>query len=160
MLKHVLVMMLLAPRALVWGASDEATWGKGLEVDSTTSLPVLIEELSEEAKNRTQPRTNRGSCQSIAPKGLDNSGEQLTGGEHEGYLLVRINVFAGGRFATSISFQRWVFYLVGGKVFKIIGSTWMDSGTGISGGSVNYILDRIAEHVEVFCNEFLKANGK
>ena len=96
MLKHVLVMMLLAPRAFVWGASDEATWGKGLEVDSTTSLPVLIEELSEEAKNRTQPRTNRGSCQSIAPKGLDNSGEQLTGGEHEGYLLVRINVFAGG----------------------------------------------------------------
>ena len=93
MLKHVLVMMLLAPRALVWGASDEATWGKGLEVDSTTSLPVLIEELSEEAKKiGPQPRTIRGSCQSIAPKGRDNSGEQLTGGEHEGYLLVRINV--------------------------------------------------------------------
>ena len=50
MLKHLLVTMLLAPTALVWGAFDEATWGNGLEADSTTSLNVMIEVLSEAAK--------------------------------------------------------------------------------------------------------------
>jgi hypothetical protein len=51
MLKHVLVMLLLAPRALVWGASDEATPGNGLEADNPTQLVVVVEEMSEEARN-------------------------------------------------------------------------------------------------------------
>ena len=73
MLKHVLVMMLLAPRALVWGASKPPTSGNGLEVDSTTPLNVIIEEVSEEEKKIGLKRTNRGSRQSIAAKGGNNS---------------------------------------------------------------------------------------
>ena len=43
-------MILLAPRALVWGASDESTWGNGLEADTTARLEVLIEDVSEATK--------------------------------------------------------------------------------------------------------------
>ena len=80
-------------------------------------------------------------------------------GMHE-YLYVKVNVFAGGRFAINISFERRIFYQSGGEWFTTVGTTWDRGGVGISGGSGDYILDRIAEHVEVFCNEFLKANGK
>ena len=67
---------------------------------------------------------------------------------------------ASGSFTITISFERRVFYRSGGKWFTTVGTTWRSSGTGIAHGSADYILDRIAEHVEVFCNEFLKANGK
>jgi hypothetical protein len=159
MLKQILVMMLLAPGALVWGAaSDEATLGNGLEVDSTTSLPVLIEELSKEAKKiglshkRIETRVN----QSLRKAGITPVSARAG---IEAYLYVRVKVMAGGGFTIFISFERTAFYLVGGKWFTTRGSTWNTSGIGV-GGDVNYILDSIAQSVEVFCNEFLKANGK
>ena len=73
MLKHVLVMMLLASRALVWGASDEATTSlTGLEADSTTSLNVMIEVLSKEAEKigLTSERIEARVNQSLRKAGI------------------------------------------------------------------------------------------
>jgi hypothetical protein len=78
---------------------------------------------------------------------------------HECFLGVKVNVFADGRFAIDISIQRQVFYLSGGKWLTIRGITWGDGGVGIA-HDADYILGGIAQDVEVFCNEFLKANGK
>jgi hypothetical protein len=154
-------MMLLAPRAFVWGAFDEATWGNGLEADSTTSLKVLIEEMSEEAKNigLTRERIEARVNQSLRKAGITPVSAQA-----DDYLYVNVNTLDSS-FSISISFERRIFYRSGGKWFTTIGSTWHRSGTGIAqvaraARGADYILDRIAEYVEVFCNEFLKANGK
>ena len=81
MLKHVLVMMLLAPRALVWGASDEATWGNGLEVDNTTPLAVLIENVSEEEEKigLTSERIEARVNQSLRKGGITPASERRSG---------------------------------------------------------------------------------
>jgi hypothetical protein len=160
-LKHVLVMLLLAPRALVWGASDEATWGNGLEADNTTQLVVLIEELSEKAKNiglareRIEARVNQLLRKAgITPVPADPKDDRVS------VVYVNVNVVASGSFTISIFFERRIFYRSGDRWFTTLGITWNRSGTGIAHSNADYILDRIAEHVEVFCNEFLKANGK
>ena len=71
-LKHFVALLLLAPRALVWGASDEATSGNGLEADSTTSLNVLVELLSEEEKKigLTSERIEARVNQSLRKAGI------------------------------------------------------------------------------------------
>ena len=79
------------------------------------------------------------------------------------YLHVAVTTKASC-FTISISFERRVFYRSGGKWLTTIGRTWDRSVTGIAEAraaiAVDYILDGIAQYVEVFCNEFLKANGK
>ena len=65
-----------------------------------------------------------------------------------------------GSYSISIDFKRRVFYRSRGKWFITIGSTWAGGSAGYAAGGKDYILNGIAEHVEVFCNEFLKANGK
>ena len=80
-------------------------------------------------------------------------------GLNENYLYVNVRVIASGSFTISIAFHRPVFYRSRGKWFTMAGTTWSMATTGIAHGA-DYILDGIAENVEVFCNEFLKANGK
>ena len=159
MLKHVLVMMLLAPRALVWGASDEATWGNGLEVDNATSLAVLIEHVSEAANKigLTRERIEARVNQSLRKAGITPVSAQPA--LHDDYLYVSVNVVASS-FSIAIYFERRVFYRSGGKLFTKTGTTWREVSTGVAHGDADYILDAIAEYVELFCNEFLKANGK
>ena len=158
MLKHFLVIMLLAPRAFVWGASDEATWGNGLEVDNTTQLKVLIEYMTEEqekiglARERIEARVN----QSLRKAGITPVSAPPGTGD---YLYVNVNALDSS-FTISIAFERGIFYRSGGKWFTTIAITWRNGGTGIAHSNPDYILDRIAQNVEVFCNEFLKANGK
>ena len=72
---------------------------------------------------------------------------------------MNVNVVDSGSFTIAIFFQRPVFYRKGDKWFVNLATTWNRGGTGIAHGA-DYILDRIAQDVEVFCNEFLKANGK
>ena len=73
---------------------------------------------------------------------------------------MNVNVAARDGFTISTEFRRSVFYRSHGKWFSRIGSTWSNGATGIAHGNADYILDRLADYVEVFCNEFLKANGK
>src|SRR5262245_584519 len=160
MFKHVLVMMLLAPSAFVLGAtSDEATWSNGLEANNTTRLRVVIEVLSKEAKKigLSQKRIEAGVNQSLRKAGITPVSAPPGTGD---YLYVNVNVIASGSFAINISFHRQVFYRSGRKWFTTEASTWRRGGVGIAHGDADYILDGIARHVEVFCNEFLKANGK
>jgi hypothetical protein len=169
-LKHVLVMMmLLAPRALVWGASDdqitwlnklEADFGNGLEVDNATSLQVLIEDSSEEEKKigltgeRIEARVN----QSLRKAGITPVNANPAGPNDE-YLYANVTAIGSGSYSVSIFFKRRVLYRSRGKWFTEIGSTWNRGSAGYADDK-DYILNRVAEHVEVFCNEFLKANGK
>jgi hypothetical protein len=157
-LKHVLVMMLLMPKPLVWGAS-EVTWGNGLETDNTTQLQVLIEEITEAGRKigltgeRIEARVNQSLRKAgITPVSLETG---LSGGR----LYVNVNVMANGSFGISIEFSRQVFYRSGDKWLTKSGYTWNQGMVGY-GPSRDFILDGVAEIVEVFCNEFLKANGK
>lgn len=119
MLKHVLLMMLLAPRALVWGASDEATRGNGLEPNNTTHLAVLIEEVSEAAKNtgltceRIEARVNQSLRKAeITPVSAHAR-------PNEDYLYVNVNTLDSS-FTINISFVRQVFYGSGDKWFTTL----------------------------------------
>ena len=165
MLKHVLVMMLLAP-TVVWGQGFvkdlvEATPGNGLEVDSTTSLKVLIEEMSEEAKNigLTYERIEARVNQSLRKAGITPESKPFEVSGRNGAVYLNVAFVAKDCFRISLFFARPVFYRKGDKWFTNIGNTWHSGKTGIAHGP-DYILDGIAEMVEVFCNEFLKANGK
>ena len=159
MLRHVLVIMLLAPKALVWSASDETPWGTGLEVDNTTQLKVFIQEMSEAGNEigLTSERIEARVNQSLRKAGI--TPVSAAAGTEE-YLYVNVNALASGSYTITIFFDRRVFYRTNGKPFTSIGTTWRRRVTGIAHGGADYILDRIAENVEVFCNEFLKANGK
>ena len=168
MLKHVLVMMmLLAPRAFVWGAtwveldeaSVEATWGNGLEADTTARLEVLIEDVSEAAKQigltpqLIEVRVN----QSLRKAGITPVSPET--GLRGGRLYVSVTVIANGSFDILIAFSRQVFYRSGDKWLTKSGYTW-DRGMVGHASDRDFILNRVSEMVEVFCNEFLKANGK
>jgi hypothetical protein len=146
MLKHFVVLLLLAPGALVWGALDEAfveaTFNEleadstrslnGLEADSTTSLNVMIELLSKEEEKigLTSERIEARVNQSLRKAGITPvSG----GGLREDNLYVNVNVSASGCFAISIEFNRPVFYHSRGKWFTMTArTTWSSSGTGIA----------------------------
>jgi hypothetical protein len=115
MLKHVLVMILLAPAALLADAS-EATRGNGLEADSTTSLNVLIEMLPAEAekirltRERIQARVNqslRKAGITPVPIGPEGGFRVSGGGLPEHNLYVNVSVIKGS-FTISIEFHRLV----------------------------------------------------
>ena len=160
---------------MVGDVSDDFTASfNGLEADSTTGLQVLIEQLQEEEKKigltreRLEARVNQSLRKAgITPVQLEPEGGFRANKEQgSDYLYVNVNVVTSPNrsmsgFTISIEFQRSVFYRSHGKWFMRGGATWSNSGTGIiTAGDADYILDGVAQHVEVFCNEFLKANGK
>jgi hypothetical protein len=143
-LKHVLVMILLAPRALVWGASDESTWGNGLEADTTARLEVLIEDVSEATKQIgltpqvIEVRVN----QSLRKAGITPvSPETGLGG---GMLYVNLNVIANGSFDILIAFSRPVYYRSGDKWLTKLGYTWIRGMVGYASGRA-FILNHCQE---------------
>jgi hypothetical protein len=160
-------MILLVRRALLGDVSDEATAFNGLETGSTTRLQVLIERLSEDenkiglTRERVEARVNQSLRKAgITPIPLrPEEGFKVSEELGLDHLYVNINATDSGSYSLSIEFQRRVFYQCRGQWFTRIGTTWNRGGVGMA-GDADYILGRIADNVEVFCNEFLKANGK
>jgi hypothetical protein len=159
--RYVLMLLLfLTPGAFVWGSPEtmpEAISGNGLEAIRTTPLDVLVEDVSDDAKKIGLSKEGIEACvnRTLRQAGITPGGPR----DFAGAIFVNINV-VGDSFTISISFKRPVFYSRGDKWFRTVGATWDQSVTGTHGRDGRYILDNIANQLEVFCNEFLKANGK
>jgi hypothetical protein len=159
-LKLLVLVLLLTPRALVL-AAPEVTPGNGLETERTTPLGVLVEGVSEDAEKigLTRDRIEARVNQSLRRAGITPEEPTVRGMMHGRlYLYVNVNVL-GSCFNISISLKREVYYRSGDKSFAMLGVTW-DTGTTGQARSSTFILDKISEDIELFCNEFLKANGK
>ncbi len=134
--------------------------GNGLEVDTTSKLRVVVENPSPDAEKLglTRERIEARVNQILRKAGITPAAkEDLEVGDR--FLYVNINV-GSPSFSVTIQFERRVFYQVGNRSVTKIGTTWHGGSTGTHGGKRDFILDGLAGHIEIFCNEFLKANGK
>jgi len=73
------------------------------------------------------------------------------------FLSVGINV-TGKAYSTDIQFKRPLFYNIGKKNYSVIGITWESGGLGTHANMNKPILDNLINSIDIFSNEFLKAN--
>lgn len=133
--------------------------GSGLEVESPTLMPVLIEELSEDAaklgltRDRVEARVNS----TLRKNGLRPV--EALGSEHDYYYYVQVSI-VGRSVAINVGFHRVVMYGIADNLRTANAATW---NRGMSGGlssSVARVLDDVADMTEMFVDAFLKANRK
>lgn len=141
-------------------AATDTLRGNGLEVESTSRLCVTVENPGPDSEKLglTRERIEARVNQILRKAGITPVAENdLQAGYH--FLYVNINV-SGSSFSITIQIDRPVFYQVANRSVTKHGTTWRRGSTGTHGGKRDFILDGLAGHIEVFCNEFLKANGK
>jgi len=132
----------------------------GLEVPSTEKLGVIVDlqknkpsSLSitaEKIEAKVNQVLRKGGIVPISPKNPEADGH---------VLIVRVQTI-GSAFSINLEMGRYVFYRVANRSLEIFSSTWRRSNIGTSGNDSKYILDTVEEVMELFTNEFLKANGK
>jgi hypothetical protein len=140
-------------------APESAPRPTGLEVSDASSVPVIIQELTGDAKERG---LTRETIEARVNEVLRKNGLKPTDGlkdfQHDyNYDLTVSTKEAAVRIDTA--FQRIVTYSDGITSHTIVAKTWNRGLTAV-GLSTTEILDNISEATEVFANEFLKANRK
>jgi|GEM_PF-1365335 len=73
------------------------------------------------------------------------------------FLSVGINVI-GEAYSTDIQFKRPVFYAIGKNHYSITGIAWEVGGLGTYANMNKPMLDNLIKSIDIFSNEFLKAN--
>src|SRR4030042_805218 len=73
------------------------------------------------------------------------------------FLSVGINVI-GGAYSTDIQFKRPVFYAIDKNRYSVTGITWKSGGLGKHANMNKPILENLINSIDIFSNEFLKAN--
>lgn len=157
-MKHIVFAAILL---LVCGVNaDEVLPGRGLEVPVPDRLSILVERLPAEAEklNLTVERIEARVNQSLRKAGITPLDLKNSSGD-DPYLYVNVNVTATA-YAIDVSLDRRVYYRVANRNLSTTGATWKKGALGTHGGRRDPILDALGDIVDVFCDRFLKANGK
>ena len=137
-------------------AQTAGPWDSGLKVEDHESLIVTIEGLNDtnrnkglskeliQAKVEIQLRQN-GINPVAAPKYED------------GYLCVYVNI-AGSAYSVDVEFKRRVRYSCNGNTYEAIASVWETGGTGTYGKDPSLIIQNLADLIDIFINDYIKAN--
>jgi hypothetical protein len=130
----------------------------GLEVEDPTVVPVIVENVSQDAERRgITPERIEARVNAILRK---NSLKPVDEGRTRDYFLyVQVDV-VGPAFDINVFFIRGICYYVGDQTKFTQGRTWVHGTVGVSQSGKDYILDAVSEQTEVFVNAFLKANNK
>jgi hypothetical protein len=73
------------------------------------------------------------------------------------YLYVKCGV-TGKAFALNIDFHRDVIYSVDGNLHSVNASTYHKGGQGTHGGDASYVIQALTDIIDMFSNDFLRAN--
>jgi hypothetical protein len=129
-------------------------WGSGLEVEDYKNIDVVIERLSEDAKKEGLSRDIiRAKVELHLRRYGFNPKEGL-----DPYLYVRITI-SGTAFSCEVAFKRALKYTTGGHKYKIVGSVWVKGITGVFDEDT-YIYQALSDLLDIFINDYLKANEK
>jgi hypothetical protein len=75
------------------------------------------------------------------------------------YLGISVTV-ADGAFAIQVEFTRPVTFMVNGKEYWTLGTTWERNSAGTHGRDPEYVIQTLDRHLDDFLNDYLKANAK
>jgi hypothetical protein len=67
---------------------------------------------------------------------------------------------AGDAFNVSVSFQRWVHYSSGGRSYGTSATVWDKTSNGIFTKQTSFILECLADHLDMFINDYIEVNEK
>lgn len=128
----------------------------GLETSNYKNVSLLIESLTEDAEKigLTEERIKTKCELRLRQSGLNPSSDRRF--EH---LYVNISVVSQA-LNIRIDFKRPVLFEVGKKRYRKMASTWCESITGTHGDNPEFIIQSLNELLDMFLNEYLKANSK
>ena len=135
--------------------SNAQSPASGLEVAQPNFMEVVIENLSGDAKEIGLIESRIRTRVELRLRQANLSIQERSTGE---YLYVKIAVVGSG-FNVSLDFQRLVTFNDGeGNNRWVYASTWHTGGTGTHGDSSEYTIQGLDQMMDVFLNEYLKAN--
>ena len=130
------------------------TWSdRGLEY-SSDKLQLIVESLGEDAASIGLTKSR---LQTKCELRLRQAGFTVMDSSLIPYLYVNINIH-NNSFACDVSFRRVATFLDSGNMYATRVSTWSVGSLGAHGGSASYIVESLDDKLDIFLNEFLKAN--
>ncbi|MBA7493390.1 hypothetical protein ES702_03948 [subsurface metagenome] len=134
--------------------------GTGLETGGDMRVCIAVETMSEDAR---QTNLSRELIKSKVELQLRRNGitptDYATGIELGYFLYININI-VGSAFGERIAFCRRVTYMVGNKRYEMLATTWHKGATGRYADNPRLLIDDLLDDIDIFCSEFLSANGK
>jgi len=133
--------------------------GSGLEIDNPKKVQVLIEDLNDDAKEAGLSRSLILAKVNLRLRQNGLTPVNRKKSKQHGYLYVNINVF-NNAVSIGVAFLRPVFYSNNQLVrMHTIASTWRTGSTGTFGGDINFILNGLENHIDIFIDAYLNANN-
>jgi hypothetical protein len=137
------------------------TWDSGLEVINPQRMRVVIEDLSESARRLGLSEESIRAKVELQLRRYGIIATQDSRANYS-YLYVRITVAGKGPygFNLNVAWKRPIFYIVDGKSYETTATTWEKGGAGIASeiGGVQLIMSGIADKIDIFISNYLKAN--
>jgi hypothetical protein len=137
-------------------AQPAGPWDSGLKVKDHESLNVTIEGLSDENRRKG---LSKELIQAKIELQLRQYGINPTTAPRyeDGYLCIYVNI-AGSAYSVDVEFKRRVRYSCNGNTYESIASVWETGGTGIYGRDPSLIIQNLADLIDIFINDYIKAN--
>lgn len=155
-MKKILSIVLFLLMALnVFCLEDDAT---GLETGGDLGIYVIVADLNEDAKQlglREQIISSKVELR-LRQNGIIPI--DTWSFERNFFLYIHIMV-VGEAFSFEINIQRWVYYFIKNKEYSIFATTWKKGITGTHSNNESFILNKLLDGIDMFCNEFLKVNA-
>ena len=148
----ILVLLLLPP------AQASHAFDSGLEIESYKRMDVVIEELDDDDRKAglTEELIRAKVELQLRRNGIVPNAKQ----EYKhGYLYVRV-YRVGKAFTWDVKFNRKVTYSSEGRTYETIASVWSKSAVGTFSGGSSFILQGLADGLDMFISAYLKANQK
>ena len=155
-------LRMAATLLLVSVSADAQTVSRnGLETDDYKRVGVLIEDDKEaltigltEDRIRTRVELRLRSV-GLRPEKSDPTTLRP-------FLYVNIDVMGSGThvFSISLEYTRIVTFSVHGQQFQYVGKVWSESGSGVYRADAEVIWKGLDQTVDLFLDEYLKANQK
>ncbi len=127
----------------------------GLETADYRNLPILIENMSEGAKDigltknavktRVELRLLESNLRPMETSGL------------RPYFYVQVTVTGSG-YSINVALSRMVYFDAPPAFYGLIGQTWTRGSAGIHGGDSAYVLSSLDGLLDIFLRDYLMAN--
>lgn len=127
----------------------------GLEVDPGYQVWVVVEDLPPEARDIGLAEDRILSTVELQ---LRRNGVPVTRERrNDPFLYVNINV-SRSVFSINLMFPRTITFAARGELFECSAPTWLNGAMGQHSGDASVLLDGLKEYVDLFSNDFLRAN--
>jgi len=149
----IIVLLLLPPAEVSYAL------GSGLEVESHKRLNVVIEGLDDGDRQAglTEELIRAKVELQLRQNGISPTAKLDT--QKAWYLYVRVDTVRKA-FCIDVQFTRLVTYSSEGRMYESLAGVWDKSITGVFAADSSFILQQVANGLDLFINDYLKANQK